>query len=201
VELVLIRHTRTSAPAGTCYGHLDVALSDTHVQDIAVALAGIAKADAVFTSPSQRCALLARSLAQRDSCALTIAAELRELNFGDWEGRLWSEIPRSESDHWAADTWKHAPPGGETEQALWDRVERWWRLLPLPQCERIVIVAHGGSLRVLRCLLLRLASQHRWEWQIDFGQSFPVGLHSIAVDGRQVSQHPSLRATSSPSGD
>ncbi len=171
MEFVLIRHTRTRAGAGTCYGHLDVALAPTHAEDIRDALANVTQVDAVFSSPAQRCRLLAQSLAQRDDCPLVLEDALRELNFGRWEGMTWDDIPRAQSDRWAENPWERAPPDGEPEQALWDRVRHWHEQLQPSQFNRIAVVGHGGSLRTLRCLLLQLAPQQRWEWQIGFGES------------------------------
>ncbi len=175
MELLLIRHTRTAAPEGTCYGRLDVALADTHASDIVNVLRCVRHVDRVFSSPSQRCAQLALALAQRDACPLHYAEALQELNFGAWEGRAWRDVARAQSDPWAEDPWLRAPPGGETEASLWQRVAD-WRERHLSDShlneltERIAIIAHGGSLRALRCQLLRLAPQERWQWQIAYGE-------------------------------
>lgn len=174
VELVLIRHTRTCVPAGTCYGHLDVALADTCSADIDAALSTIPRVDGIFSSPSQRCTRLAAVLAQRDGCPLHSAEALRELDFGAWEGRTWHDIPRAQSDPWADDPWLCAPPGGETEAQLWQRVDDWRARHLTGHGGRIAIVAHGGSLRALRCQLLRLAPRERWSWQIAQGASVLV---------------------------
>jgi alpha-ribazole phosphatase len=82
----------------------------------------------------------------------------------------WSRIPREHSDPWAADTWNLAPPGGETEQTLWTRVARWYaNTFPQPGT-RCAIVAHGGPLRVLRCLALGLGTEARWAWTLGWGE-------------------------------
>jgi alpha-ribazole phosphatase len=117
---------------------------------------------------------LATALARRDDCTVLESDELRELNFGDWEGRCWSEIPRAISDVWAADCWQRAPPNGEAEAALWERVDAWRRRHIVGGMQRVAVVAHGGSLRALRCQLLQLAPQHRWEWQIAYGESLAI---------------------------
>jgi len=170
VELYLIRHTAPAVVKGVCYGQADVPLAETAERDIQIALAPLPKFDLVYSSPAQRCLRLARALAQRDECPLTLAPELQELHFGDWEQLPWARIPREHSDPWAADTWNRAPPGGETEQALWTRVATWFgtaQSLSVPRC---AVVAHGGSLRVLRCLLLGLAIESRWSWSLNWGE-------------------------------
>lgn len=170
MELYLIRHTAPEAMTGICYGRTDVPLAASAEQDIGRAIATLPKVDRVYSSPAQRCTKLAAALAQRDSCEPIIHAALSELDFGDWEQLPWSVIPREHSDPWAADTWHRAPPGGETEQALWSRVSTWYATAiaqPVPRC---AIVAHGGSLRVLRCLILGLPMEQRWAWSLGWGE-------------------------------
>jgi alpha-ribazole phosphatase len=171
MEIVLIRHTAAAVKAGTCYGHLDLPLAPGFANDIATALVAIARADAIFSSPSQRCVALAESLATRDARPLTLVPALQELSFGAWEGMPWAQIPRTLSDPWAQDPWNRAPPGGETEQALWQRVDA-WRLQTLQGLTgRIAIVAHAGSLRALRGLLLGVAPPLSWSWTIGYGEA------------------------------
>jgi alpha-ribazole phosphatase len=169
MEIILIRHTPVEVRPGTCYGHLDVPLAANCVADIAATLAPLATVDVVFSSPTQRCLELAKSLSARDAAALNLAHELRELNFGAWEGLSWSEIPRAQSDPWAEDPWNRAPPGGETEQQLWQRVDTWRRIALDRAVGRIAVVAHAGSLRALRALLLGLTHERSWQWRIDCG--------------------------------
>lgn len=171
MEIVLIRHTPTAAPVGTCYGQLDVPLAASFANDIAATLATIARTDRIFSSPLQRCNTLADALAKRDASPLTLTAALQELNFGVWEGQHWNEVSRVQSDPWAEDPWNRAPPDGESEQALWQRVDEWRRQVLENQSGRIAVVAHAGSLRALRCLLLGVTPQQRWSWQIGYGAS------------------------------
>jgi len=170
VEIYLIRHTPTASTTGVCYGRTDVPLAATAEQDIQRAMTTLPQFDRVYSSPAQRCTKLAAALAQRDGREPIIHAALSELDFGDWEQLPWSGIPREHSDPWAADTWHRAPPGGETEQALWSRVSTWYATAitqPVPRC---AIVAHGCSLRVLRCLLLGLPMEQRWAWSLGWGE-------------------------------
>lgn len=170
MELFLIRHTAPAVAKGVCYGRTDVPLAETAERDIQSALAPLPKFDLVYSSPAQRCLCLASALARRDECPLTLAPELQELHFGEWEQLPWAQIPREHSDPWALDTWNRAPPGGETEQALWTRVDSWYRAAPSPPVSRCAVVAHGGSLRVLRCLILKLSAEDRWSWSLNWGE-------------------------------
>jgi alpha-ribazole phosphatase len=171
MELALIRHTRCDVLAGTCYGHLDVSLASTAAADIALTLSRVPPVDLVFCSPSQRCHSLAKALAARDACEIRTRTDLRELNFGSWEGLRWHDIPRTLSDAWAADPWNSAAPGGESESQLWQRVTCVANeLLQLDGVKRIAVVSHGGPLRHLRCLLTGAPAGERWSWSIECGE-------------------------------
>jgi alpha-ribazole phosphatase len=170
VELYLIRHTAPASVTGICYGSADVPLAPGAEQDIQRVVAALPRFDRVYSSPAQRCTKLAEALARRDGCEPIIDSALSELDFGEWERLPWSVIPREHSDPWAADTWLRAPPGGETEQALWSRVSTWYATAILQPVCRCAIVAHGGSLRVLRCLILGLPVEQRWAWSLGWGE-------------------------------
>jgi alpha-ribazole phosphatase len=169
MEFVLIRHTACEAP-GLCYGHLDVPLCASADGDIANTLSRVPNIDLVFSSASLRCRRLAEPLAARDGCELITIDDLRELHFGEWEGMQWAQIPRELSDYWAADPWNRAPPGGETEAVLFERVQRALRAARSRTANRIAIVAHGGPLRLLRCLILDQPIDDRWQWNIATGE-------------------------------
>jgi alpha-ribazole phosphatase len=176
VELYLIRHTPPASMTGICYGRTDVPLAATADEDIQRAIAELPTFDRIYSSPAQRCRKLAEALAHRDGCEPIVDSALSELDFGDWERLPWSAIPREHSDPWASDTWHRAPPGGETEQALWSRVSAWYATLIAQPASRgtvgrCAIVAHGGSLRVLRCLILGLPIEQRWAWSLGWGES------------------------------
>ena len=176
MEIFLIRHTQTAVPRGTCYGRSDVPLAATAASDIQATLANVPACDFVHSSTSSRCELLAQALALRDGIEPATSSALLELDFGDWEGSLWADIPRTHSDPWAEDPWEHSPPNGENERTMWLRVNRWFNEELQPRSGRHAVIAHGGSLRILRCLILGLSASERWEWQIASGEVVPLTL-------------------------
>lgn len=77
---------------------------------------------------------------------------LREISFGDLEGRLHDEVPEHLSvapGFRQADYWHHRPPAGENYQDVSDRLELFAATLDGPA----VIVAHGGIMRALRKII------------------------------------------------
>ncbi len=152
LTLALVRHTPAQVAPGICYGRLDLPLRVASAQDIAAVLdrLGDFRPDTIITSPSLRCRLLADAIAVACGGAVITDPRLLELDFGDWEGLAWDEVPRALLDRWAADLSGFAPPGGESGAALIVRVSAAYRSLP-PR-GRHVVVSHGGPLRVLAAL-------------------------------------------------
>ncbi len=175
MALVLIRHTPVADGAGRCYGTQDLALAASAPQDIAAVLERVAPVDAVIASPAARCLRLGQALALRDACSLTLEPALRELHFGAWEGCRWDDIDRAQSDPWAEDPWNRAPPGGETEAALWRRLQAWLHRWTPEAGARVAIVAHAGPLRLLRCHLERRPLAERWSLSMPPGGVLDYG--------------------------
>ncbi|WP_343669339.1 alpha-ribazole phosphatase family protein [Chitinophaga sp.] len=147
MELYFVRHVQPSIKTGICYGQLDVPLQAGYEavhQEIALKVGAV---NAVYTSPLQRCKLLAQKLSEN----FIPDERLKELNFGEWEGISWDAIDRSVMDHWGANYITTGPPGGESLQQLVQRLAAFLKELPLS--DRIVIVTHAGIIRAARHLL------------------------------------------------
>jgi len=153
-RLVLIRHAEPEASVhGRVYGVLDVALSKRGLHDakkLASAVRGLAL-DAVYASPLRRAVETAIPLARERGLELTLHEGLREVDFGELEGRTYEEIGEDHADlfrAWATNPSAIRFPGGEDYVGLKARV--------LTAVEEIrerttsaAIVAHGGVNRVV----------------------------------------------------
>jgi alpha-ribazole phosphatase len=164
VRVFLIRHPRPAVAPGVCYGASDLDLADGAL-DCAQRLRAVLPARVpVFSSPLRRCRRLAEALHD----APGIDERLREMNFGAWEMRPWSQIARAELDGWAAAPMAYAPPGGETVAEVFARVtaflgERMGR------GQDFAVVTHAGVMRIFAARLQGL-DQETW-----FGLSFGYG--------------------------
>jgi alpha-ribazole phosphatase len=157
-----VRHPAADVAPGVCYGRLDVAVPDAAALALAGRLAGYG--GTIWTSPAQRCRVVVAALARRNPSGLhptgssyapgiaspVVDDRLQELDFGDWEGLAWDDIPRAALDAWAADLSGFAPPGGETGAALVARVTAFAAALPPGDH---IVVTHGGPLRILPAIL------------------------------------------------
>ncbi|MGR4867887.1 histidine phosphatase family protein [Variovorax sp. LARHSF232] len=124
-KLWLLRHGPVECAEGTCYGASDIKASERHSREIAARAASQLPAGLDFyASPLARCAQLAFALeALRLDLQAQFDTRIAEMNFGDWEGRAWNDIPRAEFDDWLRD-FAHAPAGGsgESTNGFMDRV-------------------------------------------------------------------------------
>ncbi len=154
--LWLIRHPEPDdAVRGICYGSLDVPLSPRGIeqaQSIARWLSSH-RLDVIYTSPSQRCVETARCIAAGRSCSVEAADALRELDFGDFEGRSYNEIADLHPDlyrDWMTHPTQVHFPGGESFRTMADRVTALKRgLLGRHPNRHIAFVTHGGAIRII----------------------------------------------------
>ena len=77
---------------------------------------------------------------------------LREIGYGKWEGFTLAEMQAADPVFFArrvADKWRVAPEGGETYEAVQQRVSEWYAEVKADT----VVVAHGGTARALMVAL------------------------------------------------
>lgn len=154
MQLILVRHPPPAIAEGVCYGRLDPPLradAAGTVRTIVAALAGRHLAR-IWTSPAQRCRILAEAAGAATGAPLRFEPRLLELDFGAWEGLKWDDVPRAALDAWAADPEGFAPPGGESGAALLHRVGAVHAALR-EAAEDCAVIAHGGPLKLLSALL------------------------------------------------
>lgn len=167
--LTLIRHTTPLIAPGICYGQLDIGLTKNYTGEAAIIKEWLDPVDLVLTSPLLRTQELAENIASDNGCEMRHDARLMEMNFGDWEGRAWNDIARSEIDAWSADVLHYFPPNGESAQQMMRRVQSMLQDLALLPQQHIAIVAHGGSIRAVLAQLAAIPLTYTLNWQIDYG--------------------------------
>ncbi|MEM8685057.1 MAG: alpha-ribazole phosphatase [Pseudomonadota bacterium] len=148
MSLILIRHTRPAVGRDVCYGRTDVDLDDNFEQEARRIATSLGRIDVLATSPLSRCRRLAELIGQTHGVEPSIDPRLQEMDFGRWEGRKWSDIPRDQLDAWAGDFFSARPHGGESVAMVRDRAiqaVRAYRDLE----QRCVLVTHAGFIRVV----------------------------------------------------
>ncbi len=157
-RLYLVRHGETIANREYRYiGTRDdplSALGETQALQLAEALS-VLPITAVYSSPLQRTYQTALPIAARHNLEIQRVDDLRECNFGIWEGLSRAEIlERSPEDRQRFHEWEQntsvAPPGGESFEALQQRVvTAVERLAQAHPDQAIVLVSHVGPVKVL----------------------------------------------------
>ncbi|WP_323127238.1 alpha-ribazole phosphatase family protein [Marinobacter sp. JSM 1782161] len=114
--------------------------------------------DVVVTSPLRRCCEFAKQVAGERRIPLVTEPQLQEVHFGDWEGLTAAQIESAFGDHlqrfWANPV-ANTPGGGEALPAFYDRVGAGWRqLLDDQRGKRVLLVCHGGVIRMLLARVL-----------------------------------------------
>ncbi|MDA0634964.1 bifunctional RNase H/acid phosphatase [Nonomuraea sp. MCN248] len=160
-SLVLLRHGETPLSAERRFSGLgDPELTADGLAQAAAAATRLSRdpyrLDAVVTSPLTRARQTAEAVAQRAGLPVETDEDLRETDFGAWEGHTFTEIQRrwpAELAAWLADP-DVAPPGGESFTAVADRVTRArGRLLDRYEGRTVLLVSHVTPIKTL----LRLA--------------------------------------------
>ncbi len=171
-RLYLVRHGETLANREYRYiGTRDdplSALGEVQARQLADALSEL-PIRAVYSSPLQRAFQTAVTIAARHNLAVQRIDDLRECNFGLWEGMSKAEVlERSPEDRQLYLEWEHntsiAPPGGESFEALQQRVVAVVEGLALAHPDQaLVLVSHVGPMKVLlgAALAAPLASAFR----------------------------------------
>ncbi|TQK00117.1 histidine phosphatase family protein [Herbaspirillum sp. SJZ107] len=152
MKLHLVRHPQPDVAAGLCYGATDVPAAVAELARVQAMLEaqGLPGRLPVYASPLQRCALLARRL---QPASLHIDARLAEMDFGRWEMRPWSDIPRGEVDAWADDLLHHRPGGAENVLDVARRVAGFVDTLKAGASAdggaEALVICHAGTIRLL----------------------------------------------------
>ncbi|MDF3835281.1 alpha-ribazole phosphatase [Cupriavidus basilensis] len=174
MDLVLIRHARPLVAEGICYGALDLPLAQPvspAPAQMRSALQGLAPGRIVSSTMARAratAALLADGLPGLEPEA---DARLRELDFGNWEGRAWDAVPRAELDAWAADLLHARPHGGESAAEAMARVAQWADALPAAAPDCLWVVTHAGPIRMLAAHWLGVPLATTLGWDIAWGAS------------------------------
>jgi alpha-ribazole phosphatase len=153
----LLRHG--ACQGGDIYrGRTDVPLSIEGWQQMQQTVSTGANWQRIVTSPLLRCREFAQYCADRFDVPLQVEAALQEMDFGQWEGRLVQEVWQ-ENPELAARFYDNpaevTPPGGESSAAAQSRIVATWQgLLQQFVGDRLLLVCHGGVIRLLLAHLL-----------------------------------------------
>jgi len=173
-KVILVRHGQTLWNLEMKYqGHCDVALTEKGVAQAMLAAKRLAGEDvcAVYASDLSRAFKTAECIAEEHKLPVIAIPELREINFGEWEGLTFEGI-NSQKAVSTSTLFTHPDefviPGGETFRAVKERATRALaKLIAKHPNQTIVVVSHGGTIRTVLCAVLNIHLNHLWNIKQD----------------------------------
>ena len=103
--------------------------------------------------------------------------DIRELDFGDWEGKTATEIlqthPTELSAFWQ-DPNSMTPPGGEAFSVFESRIRWSWEQRLSDPRQSQLMVCHAGPIRMIRLIELGLPTEQLMHYEVQ-----PGSLHQF----------------------
>ena len=175
-RIYLVRHGQVEGYQQKRYnGQINVPLTELGKEQserVCACLADVAL-DAIYSSDLDRSRYCARLIADDHSLVVVEEEALREINFGDWEGRTWVELQESYPDDWQKrlqDLTNYQVPGGESLQDAADRIRPVIRrILEKHPNGDVALVAHGGVNRIILLDAIGAALEQAFSIEQDYG--------------------------------
>lgn len=173
-RIYLVRHGETEWNASMRYqGHADVPLSDKGRRQAQLLGKRLAeeKFSSFYASDLKRAYETAEIISHFHGLAVETLPELRELNFGLWEGLSAKEIKESFPE--VLKQWWEKPlltriPGGETLSEMVHRtVTAVKKIVERHSGDNVVIVSHGGVIRSIVGTVLGMDLNKYWRLRQD----------------------------------
>ena len=158
MELFVIRHTEVDNPENLCYGNIEMPLVKNYEKII----------EKIFSSPSKRCTDLLECM----NLEFSKRKELKELDFGDWEGRRWSEINKADLNTWMNDFIYKSPKNGEKMIDLYNRVIDFTKNIFTMNLSKVLFVTHAGVIRALLSKGLEISLEDTFNIKINHDEIF-----------------------------
>jgi broad specificity phosphatase PhoE len=182
-RVILIRHGDLGEVCrGRYIGRTDVPLSEEGRRQASVLSGELRhlKGAHLLCSPLIRTRETAEiALGAADAC--DIDSDLREIDFGRWEGRGFAEIAASDPsavDGWAALDKDFTFPDGEGIGGFSHRIGLVAGRIAADPVETVVVFTHGGVIRFLICRFLGLEDRHYLLFDV-----WPGSLCELALEG------------------
>ncbi len=160
----LIRHGQTTEENKIC-GWQDPELSPLGYQQMHQQLTHLENKNKVnntawemcFYSSRKRCANIAKQWIDRCDLQGVCIDDLKEVSFGDWEGLTFEQVYQSYPKQWR--DWMNGMDdvghGGESHSVFQTRIKKaWQQVLADGKGKNILLVSHGGVMRVILGLCL-----------------------------------------------
>ena len=183
IRCLLVRHGETPGNLEKRYvgGRTDEALCDVGIRELkaaAPAFASFQSNSRLYSSPMRRCLESAAILFP--GVTPTVVEGLREIDFGDFEGKTWRELaddPRYQS--WLDSGGTTPFPDGESREAFIQRCYNAFCGIILEDADPAFSVAclcHGGT---IMAILSELTGDDYFKFQVAPGQGYEIIVRTV----------------------
>jgi alpha-ribazole phosphatase len=184
LRLDLLRHGETELGGGL-RGSLDDTLTDKGWAQMRAAVVEQGPWDRLISSPLQRCARFADELGAQLGLPVHLDKDLQELHFGAWEGQSAAALMETDAEglglFWA-DPYAFTPPEGEPVEDFSTRVlAAVARLHAAYAGERILLISHGGVMRLLLAQARGLPREQLLNVEVGHGSLFSLSVESGVI--------------------
>lgn len=170
-------------------GRVDDPLSELGWEQMQRAVEPCAGWAHIVTSPLQRCAAFAEHLARRGETSVSVEQRFAEIDFGEWEGQppdvLWTRAPERVRSFFA-DPIANSPPGGEAFADFQARVAAAWQCVVDRAEGRWLIVAHGGTIRVILSSVLQIPARNMFSLEVGYACLSRLAVYTDGAQARRV---------------
>jgi len=178
-ELYFLRHGATTLQ-GLYAGSTDVPLAEEGRKQVVQTRKVLVDKgiELIYCSPMKRCRETLNLLHLDATCETD--KNLREIDFGRWEGCSFSEITQTDStlvEDWRINSESFCFPEGECVQDFNKRVDLFGKKVLAAPENKILILSHGGTIRQLLCSFLGLSPEKRMIFDIQAGTVSSMTLY------------------------
>ena len=178
-KIVFIRHGDISC-SGRYIGSTDLDLSEKGKRQAVERKKVISNLnpERVYSSPLKRCRTTALLLGL--STHEVVRDEVREIDFGRWEGKTFTEIANTDKNvlqQWIDNEMDFTFPSGESISAFRKRLIHFSKHLYEDDAESTLIVTHGGVIRHLVCILTNISVDRHIAFKIDYAKIASIDLY------------------------
>ncbi len=177
-EIIFIRHGETDFNRARLYfGHLDPDLNETGIEQLRKVKILFEKRekmpDVVFSSDLKRCSQSMEILQIDEETEKILTKDLREINFGIFEGKTYEEIKSEypEKVEKMINDWRNfkADRGESINEMMLRVAEKMNEIINQYRNKKILVVAHAGVIQALISYYLFGNLDGYWKFKINNG--------------------------------
>jgi probable phosphoglycerate mutase len=119
----------------------------------------------IYSSDLRRAYRTACVIADNLNLEVNIDTRIREMSFGDYEGKGYKDIDKTLFKNWLTNPFKYKLKNQESKESLFSRLNSFWNEIISSEDKEIVVVAHGGTVQGLICIALNIPLENIWAFK------------------------------------